>query len=48
MKNDAVRLLAQWELDPRAVRERMYHAPTRRERERWHALWLLGQGWPAA
>ena len=26
----------------------MYRAPTPRERERWHALWLLAQGWPAA
>ena len=23
-------------------------APTRRERERWHAVWLLAQGWTAA
>ena len=26
----------------------MYRAPTPRERERWHALWLLSQGWSAA
>jgi hypothetical protein len=26
----------------------MYRAPTPRERERWHALWLLVQGWSAA
>ena len=26
----------------------MYRAPTPRERERWHALWLLAQGWSAA
>ena len=25
----------------------MYWAPTPRERERWHALWLLVQGWTA-
>ena len=25
----------------------MYRAPTPRERERWHALWLLAQGWTA-
>lgn len=48
MKNDAVRLLPKWDLDLRQVRERLYRAPTPRERERWHALWLLGQGWPAA
>ncbi len=40
--------LAHWGLDLRQVRERMYRAPTPRERERWHALWLLAQGWPAA
>jgi len=39
--------LARWELDARHVRERMYRAPTPRERERWHALWLLAQGWSA-
>jgi transposase len=26
----------------------MYQAPTPRERERWHALWLLAQGGSAA
>ncbi len=31
----------------RQDRERMYRAPTPRERERWHALWLLAQGWSA-
>lgn len=41
-------LLEQWQLDMRTVRERMYRAPTPRERERWHALWLLGRGWSAA
>ena len=40
--------LARWELDLSQVRERLYRAPTPRERERWHALWLLGQGWSAA
>jgi hypothetical protein len=41
-------LLERWQLDVRAVRERMYRAPTSRERERWHALWLLARGWSAA
>jgi transposase len=41
-------LLKQWALDARQVRERMYRAPTPRERERWHALWLLARGWSAA
>jgi transposase len=39
--------LAHWDLDLRQVRDRMYRAPTPRERERWHALWLLAQGWSA-
>src|SRR5262245_13355919 len=38
---------AHWELDMGHVRERMYRAPTPRERERWHALWLLAPGWSA-
>jgi transposase len=41
-------LLERWKLDVRHVRERMYRAPTPRERERWHALWLLARGWSAA
>ncbi len=41
-------VLAHWQLDAGCVRERMYHAPTPRERERWHALWLLAQGWSAS
>ena len=30
------------------VRRRMYRASTPRERERWHAVWLLAQCWMAA
>ena len=41
-------MLERWQLDKGQVRERMYHAPTPRERERWHALWLLARGWSAA
>jgi transposase len=41
-------MLARWALDEGQVRERMYRAPTPRERERWHALWLVAQGWSAA
>lgn len=41
-------VLAHWRLDMRHVRERMYRAPTPRERGRWHALWLLAQGWSAS
>jgi transposase len=40
--------LMRWELDARQVRDRMYRAPTPREREHWHALWLLAQGWSAS
>ena len=39
--------LTRWGLDARQLRDRMYRAPTPRERERWHALWLLAQGWSA-
>ncbi len=39
--------LARWGLDVGQVRERVYRAATPRERERWHALWLLAQGWSA-
>jgi len=46
--SDANELLKTWQLSPRQVRERMYRAPTPRERERWHALWLLARGWTAA
>ena len=33
--------LERWQLDLAGVRSRMYLAPTPRERERWHTLWLL-------
>ena len=39
--------LKTWELDERQVRDRMYRAPTARERERWHAVWLVARGWSA-
>lgn len=45
--NDRAELLARWKLDLPQVRERVYRAPTPRERERWHALWLLARGWSA-
>lgn len=37
--------LAQWQLDINGVRQFVYRAATPRERERWHAVWLLGRGW---
>ena len=33
---------------PTEAREQIYRATTPRERERWHALWLLSRGWSAA
>ena len=44
---DVLGALSRWQLDVAAVRTRMYRAPTPRERERWHALWLATQGWSA-
>lgn len=35
--------LVRWQMDEAAVLERVYRSPTPRERERWHALWLLAQ-----
>jgi transposase len=45
--SDVLVLFERWNLDVKAVRERMYRALTPRERERWHALWLLARGWSA-
>jgi transposase len=45
--NDVLAMLGHWHLDVNAVRERVYRAATPRERERWHALWLLARGWSA-
>jgi len=44
---DVAKLLKRWQMDQKEVRWRMYRAPTPRERERWHGLWLLAQGWTA-
>ncbi len=46
--NEITALLNEWQLDEHGVRERMYCAPSPRERERWHALWLLALGWSAS
>lgn len=46
--NDMLVILDRWQLDMKAVRQRVYRAPTPRERERWHAVWLLARGWTAA
>ena len=42
------RFLEQWEMDVPRVHRRLILAPTPRERERWHAVWLLAQGWSAS
>ena len=46
--NNVLPMLERWQLDVNQVRDRVYRAETPRERERWHALWLLAQGWTAA
>ena len=46
--NDMLMTRGHWQLDVKAVREHMYGAPTPRERERWHAVWLLARGWSAS
>lgn len=46
--NEIVDALGRWGMDVKGVRKRMYGAPTPRERERWHVIWLLAQGWSAA
>ncbi len=46
--SDLLALLQRWQLDIGQVRERVYRAATPRERERWHALWLLARGWSQA
>ena len=47
-RNELTEAFARWGLDLPAVRTLVYRAPTPRERERWHALWLLARGWTAA
>ncbi len=44
---DIATTLDRWALERRRVRDRRYRAPPPRERERWHTLWLLAQGWSA-
>lgn len=46
--NDILVTLGHWQLDVKLVREQVYRALTPRERERWHAIWLLARGWSAA
>lgn len=43
--NDMLMVLGRWQMDVKQVRERVYRAPTPRERERWHAIWLMASDW---
>jgi len=45
---DIDKAFGHWHLDVSQVRDRVYRAATPRERERWHALWLLARGMSAA
>ena len=45
---DIDRFLQQWEMNAKDLRRRTILAPTPWERERWHAVWLLAQGWTAS
>ena len=45
---DIERSLEQWEMNAKDLHRRMILEPTPRERERWHAIWLLAQGWTAS
>ena len=40
--------LEQWQMNAKDLRHRLILAPTPRERERWYAMLLLAQGWPAS
>ena len=42
------RFLEQRQMDARDLHPRLILTPTPRERERWHAVWLLTQGWTAS
>ncbi len=46
--NEIEGFLEEWWMGNKYVRRRMILAPTPRERERGHALWLLTQGWTAS
>ena len=41
-------LLERWQLDVSGMHRRLILAPAPRERERWHAIRLLAQGWTAS
>ena len=41
-------LLERWRMDEAEIRRRMHRAPTPREWQRWHVVWLLVQSLPRA
>jgi hypothetical protein len=41
-------LLTSWGLDDAIARDQMHRAPTARERQPWHAIWLVSHGWSRA
>jgi hypothetical protein len=43
--NEMLDILRHWQIDVKQVRERVYRASTPRERDRWHAVWLLARSW---
>ena len=40
---EMVQHLEQWQMGAKDLHRRMILAPTPRERERWHAVWLLAK-----
>ena len=42
------RFLEHWQMDARDLHQWLILALAPRERERWHAIWLLAQGWTAS
>ncbi len=47
-RDELTKALDHRKLDVAGLRTLLYRAATPRERERWHALWLLARGWTAA
>ncbi len=44
---DINKVLTKWKVDTPMVRQLVYTAESAREREGWHAVWLMTQGWTA-
>jgi transposase len=45
---DIQKVLSKWQMDTPGVRRLVYTAENARERELWHAVWLMTQGWTPA